>query len=203
MSKKIILYALFFLLLVFVVYYFVKNPKYNRTLLLPVLSNVQPFSFINQDSQQFTEKNMLGKICVVNYFFTTCKGICPKMNQNLVDIYKKFKDSTDFLIISHTCNPEIDGVSKIKEYARLMGADNMRWIFLTGNKKELYAQARNSYLLDDPNNNLQSINDQFLHTQFFALVDKNGRVRGGIYDGLKKEDLQKLNKDILKLFQEK
>jgi protein SCO1 len=59
-----------------------------------------------------------------------------------------------------------------------------------------------SYLLDDPKNNLQNINEQFLHTQFFALVDKNGRVRKKIYDGLKKKELKELEEDIAVLLKE-
>ncbi|MEP7319493.1 MAG: SCO family protein, partial [Panacibacter sp.] len=81
--------------------------------------------------------------------------------------------------------------------------DEHKWVFLTGRKDSLYGQARTSYLLDDPKNNVEKIEDQFLHTQFFALVDKNGDVRGGVYDGLKKEDLDKLKEDIKTLLKEK
>jgi protein SCO1/2 len=84
-----------------------------------------------------------------------------------------------------------------------MKVDTRKWVFLTGRKDSLYNQARNSYLLDDPKNNVININDQFLHTQFFALVDKNGNVRGQVYDGLKQEELDKLRHDIKTLLNEK
>lgn len=146
---------------------------------------------------------MLGKVCVVNYFFTTCKGICPRMNGNLKQVYDEFKSEPDFLIVSHTSDPETDSAGKLKAYAQKMNVDTDKWIFLTGRKDSLYTQARNSYLLDDPKNAVVNINDQFLHTQFVALVDKNGNLRGEIYDGLKKEDLKQLETDINILLHER
>lgn len=170
---------------------------------LPILSKVQPFNFTAEDGQSFTEKNMQGKVCVVNYFFTTCKGICPRMNGNLKKIYEVYKDKPDFMIVSHTSDPERDIPSILKDYAKYnMKVDTKNWVFLTGRKDLLYQQARDSYLLDDPKNSVLNINDQFLHTQFVALVDKNGKVRGQIYDGLKEKDLKMLEEDINKLLNE-
>jgi protein SCO1/2 len=82
-----------------------------------------------------------------------------------------------------------------------MHVNTKQWVFLTGRKDSLYQAARNSYLLDDPQNNLQNINEQFLHTQFFALVDRGGKVRK-IYDGLKKSEIEELKKDIKRLLKE-
>ena len=124
------------------------------------------------------------------------------MNNNLDKVYNDFKNEKDFLVVSHTCDPDTDSAARLKHYADSMKVDTHRWIFLTGRKDSLYHTARVSYLLDDPKNNLENINDQFLHTQFFALVDKNGQVRG-IYDGLKKDELKKMNVDILDLLKEK
>ena len=81
--------------------------------------------------------------------------------------------------------------------------DNHKWVFLTGRKDSLYHAARNSYLLDDPKNNLTDISQQFLHTQFFAVVDKSGHVRGQVYDGLKKDELAQLKDDVKTLLAEK
>ena len=76
-----------------------------------------------------------------------------------------------------------------------MAVDTHQWMFLTGRKDSLYKMARISYTIDDPANNLKDINDQFLHTQFWALVDKNGDVRK-IYDGLKQKEIDELIHDI-------
>lgn len=168
---------------------------------LPVLTYVQNFSFVDQNGKTLAQKNMEGKVYVTEYFFTTCKGICPKMNYNMKTIYDKYKTEPGFAIISHTCMPEVDSVSLMKAYAQKMGA-GPNWYFVTGSKDSLYKMARESYLLDNEKNNSMNIKDQFIHTQFFALVDKEGRVRG-VYDGLKNDELDKLSKDIKDLLRER
>ena len=201
-SKKAKTYILFFTVLAALFLFFVFAGTDNWKTKMVVLSDVKPFSFVTQDGKIFTEKDMQGKVCAVNFFFTTCKGICPRMKNNMRTIYNEFKNEKDFLIISHTCDPERDSVSRLKWYADSMHVDNNKWVFLTGRKDSLYHAARNSYLLDDPKNALKDMNDQFLHTQFFALIDKNGNVVAQIFDGLKNDDLSTLRKDIRKLLDE-
>jgi protein SCO1/2 len=203
MTKKVFIYVGFFVVLVLGFWYFLFNGTDAWKTNLPVLGYVKPFSFKNQDNVAFTEKDMLGKVAVVEYFFTTCKGICPRLNTNMRTIYEQFKDEPNFIILSHTCDPETDSVPQMKHYADSLKVDTKKWVFLTGRKDSLYYQARNSYLLDDPKNSLEKIEDQFIHTQFFALVDKDGQVRGQIYDGLKKDELDLLKNDIDILLKEK
>jgi protein SCO1/2 len=156
---------------------------------------------MRQDSAIVTLKDVNKRVYVVEYFFTTCKGICPKMNKNMKLVHEKFKADSNFLILSHTVNPENDSVPVLSAYAATFGADPHSWWFLTGTKEALYKTARESYLLDDPKNSTVNINEQFLHTQFFALVDRLGRVRG-IYDGIKKDEVEQLMKDIQELINE-
>jgi protein SCO1/2 len=203
MGKKFIGYLLFFFVLLIGFYFFLFRGNDEWRTKLSTISYVKPFHFKNQDNQIFTDRDMLGKVCVVEYFFTNCKGICPKMNTNMKMIAETFKDEPDFLIISHTCDPDRDTVARMKVYADSIKADTKKWIFLTGRKDSLYSQARSSYLLDDPKNNVEKIEDQFIHTQFFALVDKDGKVRGQVYDGLKADELEKLKVDVRKLLKEK
>ena len=142
-------------------------------------------------------------------------------------VYDVFKNEPDFLIISHTCMPEVDSVQLLKKYEQQMitGAilkntdgsyalshqtndttkslNNNNWNFVTGNKKALYQLARQGYMIDNGKSDTnQIIENQFIHTQFFALVDRYGRVRA-IYDGLKEEEIQKLITDIPELLKEK
>ena len=207
MSKKVFkrpqaIYIVFFLVLIAAFYYFLFRGTDNWKVKMPVLSYVQPFSFTNQDGKKVTEKNLQNKITVVEYFFTTCKGICPKLNTNMKDIYTLYKNEPDFQILSHTCNPGTDSVPVLKKYADSLQVNTEKWIFVNGRKDSLYQMARSSYLLDDPKNNVEKIEDQFIHTQFFALVDRNGKVRGQVYDALKQTDLQQLQIDIKKLLAE-
>ena len=91
MSKKLLTYIIFFSLLLAAFYYFLFKGTDNWKVQLPILSYVQPFHFTNQDGQAFSDKELLNKITVVEYFFTTCKGICPKLNTNMKEIYSIYK----------------------------------------------------------------------------------------------------------------
>lgn len=201
MKKKTGWYVLFFLalLVVFYVAAFWGTDAWKAK--LPVLSQVQPFAFVNQNGDTVTAKDVENKVYVAEYFFTTCKGICPKMNRNMAKVYEKYRNEKDFLILSHTVDPERDSSARLKHYADSLHIDVKQWWFLTGTKNDLYTTARQSYLLDDANTNKAKIEEQFIHTQLFALVDKQKRVRG-IYDGLKEEELLQLMKDIETMLKE-
>ncbi len=202
MTKKSWLYTGFFAVLVLVFYFVLTQviPGYSQKK-SPPISYVRSFSFTDQDGKTVTNKDVAGKVYVAEYFFTTCKGICPKMNNNMKLVYETLKEEKDFLILSHTCDPETDSVPEMKKYADSMGVNTEKWIFLTGRKDSLYTMARVSYTIDDPANNLKSIDDDFLHTQFWALVDKNGDVRK-VYDGLKQSEVRALIKDAVKLLKQ-
>lgn len=140
-------------------------------------------------------------------------------------VYEAYKNENDFLILSHTCMPEVDSLPLLKAYEQKMIngtllksndgsysiskmpastiAPNKNWNFVTGNKDSLYKMARVGYIIDNQKpDSSQNIADQFIHTQFFALVDRYRRVRG-IYDGLKEEEVQKLIRDIKGVLKEK
>ena len=195
MSKKSWFYLGFFVVLLAAFYGVMIMVTGLGKVKLPVLNTIHAFSFTRQDGQSISESHVAGKVYVAEYFFTTCKGICPKMNHNMQALYEEMKGEKGFLILSHTVDPETDSVPRMKHYADSLGADPAIWWFLTGTKENLYKTARESYLLDDPQNSSKNIKEQFLHTQFFALVDDKGQVRG-IYDGLKQEELVQLRKDI-------
>ncbi len=202
MSKKSWIYISFFAALVLGFYFVLTSliPDFGKKK-IPAISYVRPFSFITQDGNRFTEKDVAGKVYVAEYFFTTCQGICPIMNGNMRKVYERFKNENDFLILSHTSDPERDSAARLKFFADTMKVNTSRWIFLTGRKDSLYNMARVSYIIDDKENNLTSINDDFLHTQFWALVDKNGDVKK-VYDGLKDSEVQLLISDIEKILKE-
>lgn len=192
MSKKKLFYIGFFVALALIFYFVLTQiiPGFGKKTVPPV-SYIRPFSFTNQDGKAVTEKDMAGKVYVAEYFFTTCKGICPKMNNNMRLVYDEFKNNKDFLILSHTCDPDVDSVPQMKHYADSMGVNTTKWIFLTGRKDSLYNMARVSYTIDDPADNLLNMDDDFMHSQLWALVDKNGDVRK-IYDGLKESEVKEL-----------
>lgn len=202
-SKKTIFYILFFVAVVFIFYGAVSwlIPGYSDRKLEPI-SKVRSFAFTNQDGKVITNKDVAGKVYVAEFFFTTCHGICPMMNDNMKsEIYDRYKNRKDFVILSHTCDPKNDSPAVLKRYADSMNVNTTHWIFLTGRKDSLYNMARLSYTIDDPANNLKNAEDDFLHTQFWALVNRKGEVLG-IYDALENKEIKKLKKDIDKALKE-
>lgn len=179
----------------FVLYSWQKNP-------LPVLGEpghtVGNFSFTDQDGKTITDKDVAGKIRVVEYFFTTCKSICPIMNKNLVAVQDAYKDRDDVIILSHTVNPSTDSVAVLKKYADKMHAIPGKWEFLTGSKLALYQMAQQDYLLSADTTTSTNEADAFIHTQYIALVDKENRIRG-FYDATNLKDINQLISDIKKL----
>lgn len=206
-NKTAIFLLAFFILLaaVFMTYYYSvnKKPKTLATLGEPG-HRVGNFSFTNQDGETITQDDVKGKIYVVEYFFTTCKGICPKMNENMTKVYDAFRGNKDVLILSHTVDPKKDTVAAMKEYSLRFDADPKQWMFLTGSKKELYDMARYSYLVTAVDDTAQvDIESDFIHTDRFVLIDGDGRVRGAPYTGTDPQSVQQLIGDIKELLKEK
>lgn len=161
---------------------------------------ISPFRFINQDGQEVTEAVVKNKVYVCDYFFTTCQSICPIMSKQLDRVYDHWKDNSEVMILSHTVDPETDTPAVLKAYSEKFKADNSRWIFLTGDKEALYTQARRDYLLDAAESFGGA--EDFIHTQNFALIDQQGRIRG-FYDGTDNKEVDQLIKDISFLLMEK
>jgi len=154
---------------------------------------VPAFSFINQDGQTTTEKNFEGTVYVTDFFFTTCRSICPIMSTQMERVANALKNNTEVKFLSHTVDPETDSVKQLKQYAISHHADTKQWLFVTGDKKQLYDIARKGYLLDAHQGDGGV--DDFIHTQNFALIDKDKRIRG-FYDGTDSVQVDQLIKDI-------
>lgn len=199
MSKKTIFYIVFFTVLVFGFYAALSSviPGFNKKR-FPPISKVEPFAFTTQDGKLFTSEDMKGKVAVVNYFFTTCTSVCPRMNNNLKPVYEGLKTNPDVLFLSFTSDPKRDSPARLKQYADSMGVNTAKWIFLTGSKDSLYKTARYSFKIDDPDNLVSNNTVDFLHTQFVALVNKKGEVVK-IYDGIKPSELKTMDSDIKSL----
>lgn len=155
---------------------------------------IRPFKLINQENKTFTEKDIDGKICVADFFFTACPGICPKMTRSMADIQKAFVDDDEILLLSHTVTPDKDSVPVLKQYAHAKKVNFKRWKLLTGDKNEIYDLGRKYYFVEE-DEGVKKGNDVFLHTENFILIDKNRHIRG-IYNGLDPNSIQDLITDI-------
>ncbi|WP_422359394.1 SCO family protein [Reichenbachiella sp.] len=155
--------------------------------------HIPAFSLFNQDGEQITERRLNDKITVVDFFFTVCPGICPKMTNNMLIVQEAFKSEDDVQIFSHSVTPDYDSVSVLKEYAHLKGIENGKWQLLTGDRDMIYDLGRNQYFIEE-NLGLQKAPEDFIHTENFLLIDQERRIRG-IYNGLNKTAIQQLIAD--------
>ena len=160
---------------------------------------IPEFKFLNQDSLWISEKDMAGKIYVADFFFTTCPTICPKMKTQLLRIYDKFAEDDRVRILSHTIDPEFDGVQVLKEYAKKLNISSPRWNLVTGKKSDIYRLGEKSYMVTTQEDTNEV--GGFVHSGAFILVDKNRHIRG-IYDGTKEEEVNHLLEDMTLLLKE-
>ncbi|PQB05566.1 SCO family protein [Aureitalea marina] len=159
---------------------------------------IADFELLNQNGELVTQDSYKDKIYVADFFFTTCRTICPVMTNHMVEIQEKLKEDREVLLLSHSVTPEIDTVAQLKQYALEKGVDDSKWNLVTGDKKEIYDLARKSYLAakDIPYSEYDLV-----HTENFVLVDKQRRIRG-FYDGTDPEAIEQLLDDIKVLRQE-
>jgi protein SCO1/2 len=155
---------------------------------------IRPFKLISHENKYFTEKDIDGKICVIDFFFTTCPGICLKMTNSMTEIQTEFISDNEILLLSHSVTPEKDSVSVLKQYAKEKNININRWKLLTGNKNEIYDLGRKYYFVEE-DEGIKKGNDVFLHTENFILIDKQRHIRG-IYNGLDPNSIQNLIRDI-------
>lgn len=162
-----------------------KNVNANHT--------VADFNLINQNGEKVTQENYKDKIYVADFFFTSCKTICPIMTDNIGKLQETFLTEDDIMFLSLSVTPEIDSIPVLRKYANDKGVIDAKWNVITGEKKHIYELARKSYfaVLDSGDGGLQD----FIHTTNFVLVDKKRQIRG-IYDGINDEEIKRLINDI-------
>lgn len=161
---------------------------------------IADFSLINQNGDTITQKNYKNKIYVADFFFTTCRTICPIMTNHMAEIQKEIMNDHEVMLLSHSVTPKIDTVAQLKRYAKKKGVNDKKWNLVTGDKKEIYKLARKSYLAVKDNGDGGPFD--MVHTENFMLIDKKRQIRG-FYDGTNREDIDRLLDDIEILKQEK
>ncbi|MBE0390326.1 protein SCO1/2 [Flavobacterium sp. 7E] len=179
-----------------------KLPYYNTSDFTPVwelptdgsFHSIRDFNLIDQEGKPFTAENIKGKICVVDFFFTSCPGICPKMAKSMNDLQKDFIKDDKVLLVSHSVTPEQDSVSVLAKYAQKNDVNYNKWKLLTGEKEEIYNLGRKFYFVEEDLGENKDVSI-FLHTENFVLIDKNRIIRG-IYNSLDPSSMLSLKEDI-------
>jgi protein SCO1/2 len=174
--------------------------------------HIPNFSFINQDGKTITNKDYENKVFVVEFFFTNCPTICPKMNKNMVKIQNTFIDNSNFGIVSFSIDPKRDTPEQLKKYALEKGATLKNWNFLTGELDSIYHLSNKGFKLYAGEN--PEVEGGFEHSGLFALIDKHGYIRSRVikngenenpikfYDGLDQEQVNWIKEDIALLLNE-
>ena len=160
---------------------------------------IGPFQFVDQDSSMVTNETFRNKIYVADFFFTSCRTICPIMKTQMLRVYDSVKNDPNVLILSHTIDPEYDTVGLLHDFADRLGVESSKWHFVTGVKDSIYNVAQKSYFATAMEDKTEP--DGFIHSGAFLLIDKEQRIRGK-YDGTKEEDVNRLLGDIAKLEKE-
>lgn len=155
---------------------------------------IPDFSFTNQNGEEVNNKTFEGKIYVADFFFTSCPGICPKLTKNMGHIQETYKNNHDIMLLSHTVMPWRDSVPLLKQYAKKYHVDSNKWHLVTGSKDALYTIARTGYFADEDFTKTQD-ESNFIHTENFVLVDKQGYIRG-VYNGTLEIDVERLKRHI-------
>jgi protein SCO1 len=176
---------------------------------LHTMGHVPAFELTDQNNKKITDKDYLGKVYVVEFFFSTCPTICPIMNQNMLELQEEFYGNPKFGIASITINPEFDTPTVLKQHADLLGVKHYNWHLLTGDKDYIYKLANQGFNIYTGEN--KKVAGGFEHSGLFALIDKEGNIRcrkdefGNpilYYDGIEKEGIQAIKEDIKKLLEE-
>lgn len=175
-----------------------KLPYFNSAIFTPEWEKgkhkIPKFSFINQKGEEVSNETFEGKIYVADFFFTICPGICPKLTKNMGMLQKAYQDDVDIKLVSHSVMPWNDTVEKLAIYAEQNEVNLPQWHLVTGDTDAIYDIARNGYFADEDFIKTQDEAD-FIHTENFILVDKEGYIRG-VYNGTLPLDVKRLMRHI-------
>jgi protein SCO1/2 len=162
----------------------------------------------NQLGDTVSLDSLRGKVIIIDFFFTHCASICPILTRNMRHLqdalklkdYTKQIDTTFVKFISLTVDPDHDSPPVMKKYADRYGVNSDVWWMLTGPKKTIYDFALNELKLGLQDS--VSVDSNFVHTDYIALLDKD-RVIRGYYHGTDTAAVAKLGDDIVFIMLEK
>ncbi|MEL6255638.1 MAG: SCO family protein [Bacteroidota bacterium] len=157
---------------------------------------IPPFAFVDQEGAEITESNVDGKIHVVDFFFTSCPDICPKMNQQMLRVYDEYENDDEILILSHTLDPKRDTVEALKTFSEGLGVSSEKWKMLSSPDHDYVFEVCKTYMIAAGPD--ESIMGGIFHSGKFVLLDKERRVRG-FYEGTDEDEVSKLIQDIKSL----
>jgi protein SCO1/2 len=125
---------------------------------------------LDSTGAELSTHDLLGKFLVVDFIFTNCPGPCIPMAEEMKKLNDALEGVDDVQIVSFTVDPERDSPEVLAEYAKKVGADPDRWKFLFTAKGRVHKIAFEGMKLGDEN-------DPIIHSNRFALLDREGKLR--------------------------
>lgn len=165
--------------------------------------SVPDFQLTNQNGKTVRGNSFKGKVFVADFFFTRCPGICKRMSSQMTRVQERFLNNPDVQIVSFSVDPKNDTVAALRAYADLYDVQSEKWQLLTGDKAQIYKLAKYGYFVTAKEQDTSAVDleDQFVHTDKFVLIDKEGHIRG-YYNGTNRKDVDRLTTEIDILLQE-
>tara|TARA_S200000501_G_scaffold263998_1_gene247798 strand:+ start:485 stop:1069 length:585 start_codon:yes stop_codon:yes gene_type:complete len=172
--------------------YFIQESKQQNT--LPIIGKVPHFDLIDSQNRNIGKSDLIEKVWVADFIFTTCDMACPVMTGNMNLIHQEFRENDAVRVVSISVYPEYDTPEVLTQYASQYAANTNRWHFLTGPEESIKNIIKDGFKIGD-------YEDIIFHSEKFALVDKKGNIRG-YYNGMDTEEMNKLKKDVNSLLSE-
>ena len=154
--------------------------------------SVPEFELVERSGETITLDDLAGEVWVANLIFTHCGGTCPLMTVQMRSLQSVLPVEVRF--VSITVDPARDTPKVLAEYAALHGADPERWLFLTGERDDIYRLSQEGFHLavDDT---FGSEIEPITHSTRFVLVDQEGRIRN-YYDGTTRDSHALIEGDV-------
>lgn len=154
---------------------------------------IPAFSLTDQHGETVTQAAMDSQITIVNFFFASCTGICPRLSESMKRVDETLP-AEGILLLSHSVTPQTDTPEVLAEFAHNKGLNSDRWHLLTGDQQVIYSLGRSAYFVEEDLGEEKDLTE-FLHTENIVLIDGDRHIRG-IYNGLNTGSVTQLIADV-------
>ena len=179
------------------------NPVFQKPAEKSKLRGLRNLSLVNQHGQRVTQEDLAGRLVAMSFFFTSCRGICPMVTENMKIVSRAFQNDSEVVMLSISVDPLRDNPERMKEYCAEHKIDKANWHLLSGPEEKVYQIAREQFDADVEllkGGGQAKPSDDFLHSELVYLLDREGLLRG-MYRARGTAGMHKLVKDIEQLKQ--
>jgi protein SCO1/2 len=162
-----------------------QRSRTNSRAALPVLLQIEPFSLIDQRGQVVSLSDLRGRVWVADFIFTGCQSACPMLTSRMRALQdfldrreRELGQKLPVRLVSFSVDAEVDTPERLREYAARFGADQHRWLFLTGSLIDVNRAVTGSMKIPFEKGRTDISAFDIMHGEHFVIVDGQGRIRG-------------------------